>query len=103
MAGYAAYGASKAGLNGFIRLAGHELARRGITVNGVEPGVTLTERSSASMSEDQRQAFAASIPRGQFASPDDVAHALLFLATPESSHITGQTIVVDGGQSLGAA
>jgi 3-oxoacyl-[acyl-carrier protein] reductase len=103
LAGYAAYGASKAGLNGFIRLAGHELARRGITVNGVEPGVTLTEGSRAAMPEGQRLAFAATIPRGRFASPDDVAQALLFLATPESSHITGQTIVVDGGQSLGTA
>ncbi|WP_070153821.1 SDR family NAD(P)-dependent oxidoreductase [Sphingobium phenoxybenzoativorans] len=101
--GYAAYGTSKAGLNGFIRQAGFEFASMGVTVNGVEPGVTFTEGALATLSEEQRAAFAAIIPRGQAGSSEDVAQALLFLASPESAHITGQTIVVDGGQSIGAA
>lgn len=100
---YAAYGTSKAGLNGFIRQAAFELAREGLTVNGVAPGVTLTEAVKSALGPDALATFAGIIPRGQAASPEEVAHALLMLAHPGASHITGQVIIVDGGQSLGSA
>ncbi|WP_070157609.1 SDR family NAD(P)-dependent oxidoreductase [Sphingobium phenoxybenzoativorans] len=101
--GFSAYGASKAALGGFIRQAGYELARDAITVNGVEPGFTRTDRMSDAMSSEALKAIEARIPRGRGATPEDIAAALLFLATPAAAHITGQTLVVDGGQSLGAA
>jgi 3-oxoacyl-[acyl-carrier protein] reductase len=99
--GFTAYGASKAGLNGFIRQAGYEWAAQGITVNGVEPGFVLTERYAEQLTPEQIARSTSTVPRGRPGSPEDIAQALLFLATPEAGHITGQTIVVDGGQSLG--
>jgi 3-oxoacyl-[acyl-carrier protein] reductase len=101
--GFASYGASKAGLNGFIRQAAIELAAKKIRVNGVEPGATLTERVRSGLSEERLKTITAAIPLGRTASPDDVAAAVLFLASDDACHITGQTIVVDGGQSLGMA
>jgi 3-oxoacyl-[acyl-carrier protein] reductase len=100
MAGYGLYGATKAGLNGLIRQAGLELAGRNITVNGVEPGVVHTEALSG-LGEAQLAGMRSMVPRGELAKPEDIAGALLFLASDAARHITGQTIVVDGGQSLG--
>lgn len=100
---YAAYGASKAGLNGFIRQAACELAAHGITVNGVAPGVVFTDRTMAAIPQHQRDEMAASIPRGKAGAPEDVAHVLLMLAHPAAAHVTGQIVVVDGGQSLAAS
>ncbi len=102
MAGYALYGATKAGLNGLIRLAGQELAGRNITVNGVEPGIVQTE-ALASLSAAHLAGMRSLVPRGVLATPEDIAGTLLFLASDAARHITGQTIVVDGGQSLGPA
>ena len=101
--GYAAYGTSKAGLNGFIRQAALEFAALGITVNGVEPGLTLSESALATIPAEQQAIFASMIPRGQAAMPEDIAQSFLYLASPEASHLTGQTIVVDGGQSIGTS
>jgi 3-oxoacyl-[acyl-carrier protein] reductase len=98
--GHAHYAASKAGINGLIRAAALEAAPHGITVNGVEPGNILTEglrteRSPAFVAEMER-----SVPLGRLGTPEDVANAVLFLASDEAAYITGTTIVVDGGQTL---
>lgn len=98
--GLAHYAASKAGLNGFIRAAGLELARRGITVNGVEPGLIDTPALHSLGSPEELAAMRANIPLGRFGAPEDVARTMLFLASDAGGYITGQTIVVDGGALL---
>jgi len=97
--GWTAYGASKAGQLGFMRTAAIELAPRRITVNAVLPGNIVTE-GLAELGEDYSTSMAASIPLRRLGSVDDVGYAALFLATEEAGYITGQTIVVDGGQVL---
>ena len=97
--GWSHYGASKAGQLGFIRSAAIELARRRITVNAVLPGNIVTE-GLASLGKDYEAEMTAAIPMGRLGTIDDIAYAALFLATDEASYITGQTIVVDGGQVL---
>lgn len=94
------YAASKAGLNGFIKTAALELARENITVNGVEPGYILTQAMLHLVSEDELSDMAAGIPNGKFGEPEDIANAMLFLASDEASYVNGQTIVVDGGSTL---
>lgn len=94
------YAASKAGLNGFIRTASLELARENITVNGVEPGYILTQAMSLLAGEEGLKEMATQIPKGALGKPEDIANAMLFLASDEASYITGQTIVVDGGSTL---
>jgi len=94
------YAASKAGLNGFIRTASLELARENITVNGVEPGYILTQAMSLLAGEEGLKEMASQIPKGALGKPEDIANAMLFLASDEASYITGQTIVVDGGSTL---
>jgi 3-oxoacyl-[acyl-carrier protein] reductase len=100
MPGTAHYAASKAGMNGVIRTAALEFARENITVNGVEPGYILTPAMSALGSDEELAQMAACIPIGKLGQPDDIANAMLFLASPEAAYITGQTIVVDGGSTL---
>jgi 3-oxoacyl-[acyl-carrier protein] reductase len=92
--GWAPYGASKAGQLGFMRTAAIELAPKRITVNAVLPGNIATEGS-----EDYAAALTA-IPMRRLGSVDDIGYAALFLATDEAAYITGQAIVVDGGQVL---
>lgn len=94
------YGASKAGLNGFIRGAAIEYGADGITVNGVDPGAILTDALKQLASPEQRAAAAAVIPLRRIGQPEDVAYSMLFLASDEARFITGQTIVVDGGLSV---
>lgn len=100
MPGFAAYGASKAGLNGFIRTAGLEYAKRNITVNGVEPGFILTPAMDVFGSQEEVDEMRALIPAGRFGHVDDIAYTMLFLASEQASYITGQTIIVDGGSTL---
>ena len=97
--GWSHYGASKAGQLGFLRTAAIELAASGITVNAVLPGNIITE-GLADLGEDYMAGMAASIPLRRLGSVEDIGHAALFLATDEAAYITGQTIVVDGGQVL---
>jgi 3-oxoacyl-[acyl-carrier protein] reductase len=97
--GWSHYGASKAGQLGFIRTAAIELAPYNITVNAVLPGNILTEGVRA-LGADYMTSMAAAIPARRLGSVEDVAYAALFLASDEASFITGQTIVVDGGQVL---
>lgn len=98
--GLAHYAASKAGVNGFIRAAALELAGDGITVNGVEPGMIRTPAMDNLGGEAVNQAIAAAVPLGRLGEPEDIAGAMVFLASPAASYITGQTLVVDGGALL---
>ena|SRR5438552_1766260 len=95
--GWTHYGATKAGQLGFIRTACIELAKYGITVNAVSPGNVLTEGLQG-MGEDYLKTMAASIPVKRLGEVEDIGHAALFLASKEAGYITGQTIIVDGGQ-----
>ncbi len=97
--GFAHYAASKAGMNGLIKTAALEFARLGITVNGVEPGNIVTEGLD-DRPADIVQSLLQAIPMNEFGKVEDVANAALFLASDESRYITGETIVVDGGQIL---
>lgn len=98
--GLSHYAASKAGINGFIRNVALELAEHNITVNGVEPGNILTEGMMEVVGEEYVKANEAVIPMGKLGEPEDIGHAMAFLASDEAKFITGQTIVVDGGQIL---
>ena len=98
--GKLAYAITKSGINTFVRGAGLELATTGITVNGVEPGVTWTDRTRAHSDDTLRAAVTAMIPMNRFAEAREIAAAVRFLASDEAGYITGQTIVVDGGMTL---
>ena len=93
------YAAAKAGVNGFIKAAALELAAERITVNGVEPGFIAKDRGRLSQ-PDTRARIEHYIPLGSMGSANDIAHAMLYLASPAAAFITGQTIVVDGGATL---
>ena len=97
--GWAHYGASKAGQLGFMRTAAIELAASGITVNAVLPGNVLTE-GLTELGEDYLKEMTATIPLRRLGAVDEIGYTALFLATDEAGYITGQTIVVDGGQVL---
>jgi 3-oxoacyl-[acyl-carrier protein] reductase len=97
--GWSHYGASKAGQLGFIRSAALELARSRITVNAVLPGNIVTEGLD-DLGADYLQSMEAAIPLGHLGSVGDIASAALFFASDEAAYITGQTLVVDGGQTI---
>ena len=97
--GWSHYGASKAGQLGFMRSAALELARSGVTVNAIMPGNIATE-GLADLGEDYASGMTAAIPMRRLGTVDEIGYAALFLATDEAAYITGQTIVVDGGQVL---
>lgn len=98
-AGQANYSASKAGVIGLTKSVAKELASRNITANAIAPGF-ITTRMTDKLTEAQRNTMLAQIPLKRFGSPDDVAHAALFLAGPLATYITGQVIVVDGGMLM---
>lgn len=97
--GWTHYGASKAGQLGFMRTACMELAKYGITVNAVMPGNILTE-GLIGMGEAYQASMAASVPLKRLGTVADIGHAALYFASREAGYVTGQTIVVDGGQIL---
>lgn len=99
IAGLSHYGASKAAQLGFMRAAALELAPHGITINAVLPGVICTE-SLQGLGQQFIESSARLVPLKRLGTPADIAHAALFFAAPESGFITGQTLVVDGGQTL---
>src|ERR1700722_15047570 len=97
--GYAHYGATKAALLGLMRTAALEVAGAGITINAVLPGNIRTAGFDGLGPEHARQMLAA-IPLGRVGDPVDVGWAVRFLAAPEAGYITGQTLIIDGGQIL---
>ena len=99
-AGQANYGASKAGIIGFTKTAAAELARDGIRVNAVAPGFIDTPLTAGLPDTVLAEARKEIRLGGELGTPRDVAHAVLFLASPLASHITGEVLVVDGGQLL---
>ncbi|MHB0774915.1 SDR family oxidoreductase [Halomonas sp. WWR20] len=94
------YAASKAGVNGFIRNAALELASAGIRVNGVEPGMIRTPAMDNLGDEAHSDDIAKGVPLGRLGEPEDIANAMLFLASDLAGYITGQTVIVDGGALL---
>jgi 3-oxoacyl-[acyl-carrier protein] reductase len=97
--GWSHYGASKAGQLGFIKTAAMELSRYGTTINAVMPGNIYTEGLS-DLGEDYLATMSASIPLKRLGAVEDIGNAALFFASDEASYITGQQIIVDGGQTL---
>lgn len=97
--GWSHYGASKAAQLGFMRSAALELARHRITVNAVLPGNVLTD-GLRDMGEEYLASTTRAVPLGFLGSPEDIGAAVAFLATSEARYITGQSLVVDGGQVL---
>jgi len=98
-AGQANYAASKAGLIGLTKATARELASRGITVNAVAPGF-IDEGMTEGLGEDLRKALLQQIPLGRLGSADDVASAIVFLASDAAAYVTGQTLSVDGGMTM---
>ena len=94
------YAAAKAGMVGFSRSLAREIGSRGITVNTVAPGFIDTDMTRE-LAEEQRQALAAQIPLGRLGAADEVAAAVVFLASPAAAYITGETIHVNGGMYMG--
>jgi 3-oxoacyl-[acyl-carrier protein] reductase len=100
MAGASHYAAAKAGVNGFIRAAALELAADGITVNGVEPGFIAKPGRGRLGTPEAIDKIGGFVPMGHMGEPDDIAYAMMYLASDEARYVTGQTIVVDGGALL---
>lgn len=98
--GQANYAASKAGLVGLARSISRELGGRGITANVVAPGFIDTDMT-AELPDERRAAYLAAIPAGRFASPQEVAAAVRFLASDEAGYVTGAVLPVDGGLGMG--
>jgi len=97
--GQANYAAAKAGMIGMSKALAAEVASRGITVNCVAPGFIATTMTEA-MTEEQRQRLAGVIPMGRVGTPDEVAAAVLFLASEEARYVTGHTLHVNGGMAM---
>lgn len=93
------YAASKAGLIGMSKALGAEVASRGITVNTVSPGFIASPMTD-SLNEKQREAILGNVPAGRLGSGDDVAAAVLYLASNEAAYVTGQTLHVNGGMAM---
>ena len=98
-AGQANYAASKAGIIGFTKSLARELGGRGVRANVVAPGYVATDMTDA-MPEAAREAMTGSIPLGRTATPEDVANAVLFLASDAGSYVTGHVLHVDGGLAM---
>lgn len=97
--GQANYAASKAGIIGLTKSLAKELATRGVTCNAVAPGF-IDAGMAAGLSEEVKKAFLSTIPLGRPGTPDDVANAIGFLASPKADYITGQVLRIDGGMSI---
>lgn len=98
-AGQANYSASKAGVIGFTKSLGQEIASRSITVNAVAPGFIATDMTEA-LTDDQKNAINKSIPAGRMGQPDEIAAAVAFLASKGAAYVTGTTIHVNGGMYM---
>jgi len=98
-AGQTNYSASKSGMLGFTKSLAREVGSRGITVNAVAPGFIDTDMTRA-LSEEQRQALLKDIPLGRLGEAQDIANAVVYLASPLASYVTGETISVNGGMLM---
>jgi len=98
-AGQANYAASKAGMVGMSKALAQEVASRGITVNCVAPGFIVTAMTDA-LGDDQKERLLAGIPAGRLGEVEDIAAAVLFLASEEASYVTGETLHVNGGMTM---
>ncbi len=98
-AGQTNYSASKAGLIGFTKSAARELGSRGINVNAVAPGFILTEMTDK-LSDEAKDAFLKNISIKRPGTPQDIASAVMFLASEEASYVTGQVLAIDGGLTM---
>ncbi len=94
------YCASKGGMNSMIRAMALELAPQKINVNAIAPGAIDTTGASQASNEDAKKQTIASIPLSRMGAPEDIANAVVFLASEKSAYITGQTIIIDGGWTL---
>jgi len=98
-AGQANYAAAKAGVIGFTKSLGQEIASRGVTVNAVAPGFINTDMTKA-LTEDQVSKMTTTIPAARLGEPSDIAATVVFLASDESAYITGATLHVNGGMYM---
>jgi 3-oxoacyl-[acyl-carrier protein] reductase len=98
-AGQANYAAAKAGIVGFTKSMAKEVGSRNITVNTVAPGFIDTDMTKE-LSEDIKQTLLSSIPLGRLGAPEEIAHAVSFLASPNAGYITGETLHVNGGMYM---
>lgn len=99
--GLAAYAASKAGLLGLMRALAWELGPLNITVNAILPGSVVTPMTSSALEQEEiARQWEAKIPLRRLAQPEDIAGVVMFLASDDGAYVTGQSIIVDGGQSL---
>ena len=98
-AGQCNYAAAKAGIVGFSKSLAREIGSRGITVNVVAPGFIDTDMTKA-LSEDQRNAMSSTIPLGELGQPNDIANAVLFLASGMGDYVTGETLHINGGMHM---
>ncbi len=93
------YAAAKAGLLGFTKSLAREVGSRGITVNAVAPGFVDTDMTRT-LADEQRGTLQAQIPLGRLGAPEDIAAAVVFLASPQAAYITGETLHVNGGMYM---
>lgn len=97
--GQANYAASKAGMVGFSKSLALEVASRGITVNSVAPGFIVSDMT-AGLNDDQKTALLGQVPIGRMGEADEIAAAVLYLASEESGYVTGATLHVNGGMAM---
>ena len=97
--GQANYVAAKAGIAGMIKAIAQEYAKRGVTANCVAPGFIVTPMTEK-LNDKQREAILSKIPAGRAGTPDEVAAAVVFLASNEAAYMTGQTLHVNGGMAM---
>ncbi len=93
------YTAAKAGMIGMMKSIGKEYAKRGVTANCVAPGFIATPMTDK-LNEKQREAILQMVPSGRLGTPDDIAAAVVYLASDEASYVTGQTLHVNGGMAM---
>lgn len=98
-----AYGMAKAALDAFVRAAAGDVVGDKITVNAVNPGLVASDNARAVLGDEGLAAYGATVPVGRAGTPDDIAHACLFLASARSDYITGTTIKMDGGSTVAAS